>query len=101
MVRAQVSLIDSEEFYTCWQPLLPLSNKTRPHVIWEQLLSKLPWIKEKVVKKRPRTARVVLWLILVALTLSWLPLHSKRNSGNIALNLAPRFPRWFPLRGRG
>ena len=30
--------------------LLPLSNETRPHVIREQLLSKLPWIKENVVK---------------------------------------------------
>ena len=52
--RGQVSLIDLEEFYTRWQRLLPLSNETRPHVIRERLLSKLPWIKEKVVKKEAK-----------------------------------------------
>ena len=48
VVRGQVSLINLEEFYTPWQRLLPFSNKTQPHVIRVQLLSKLPWIKEKV-----------------------------------------------------
>ena len=53
LVRGQVSLIDLEEFYTRWQCLLPLTNETRPHVIRELLLSKLPRIKEKVVKRYP------------------------------------------------
>ena len=43
-----------EEFYTRWQRLLPLSNETRSHLIREQHLSKLPWIKEKVVKKEAK-----------------------------------------------
>ena len=51
VVKGQVTLIDLEDIYACWQWLLPLSKETRPHVIWEQLLSKLPWIKEKVVKQ--------------------------------------------------
>ena len=50
-VKGQVTLIDLEDFYARWQRLLPLSNETRPHVIQEQLLSKLPWIKDKVVKQ--------------------------------------------------
>ena len=54
MVKGQVTLIDLENVYACWQLLLPLSNETRPHVIWEQLLSKLPWIKEKVVKQEAK-----------------------------------------------
>ena len=45
-----MTLVDLEDSYARWQRLLPLSNVNRPHVIWEQLLSKLPWIKEKVVK---------------------------------------------------
>ena len=45
VVRGQVSLIDLEEFYTCSKRLLSFSKETRPHVIREQLLSKLPWIK--------------------------------------------------------
>ena len=57
VVRGQVSLIDLEEFYTRWQRLLPLSNETRPHVIREQLLSKLPWIREKVVKKEAKNSQ--------------------------------------------
>ena len=44
-----MTLIDLEDFYARWQRWLPLTDKT--HVIQEQLLSKLPWIKEKVVKK--------------------------------------------------
>ena len=52
-----MSLIDLEEFYTPWQRLLPLSNETLPHVIWEQLLSKVPWIKEKVVKKEAKNSQ--------------------------------------------
>ena len=51
MVNGQVTLINLEDFYARWQWLLPLSNETRFHVIREQLLIKLPWIKEKVVKK--------------------------------------------------
>ena len=52
----QVTLIDLEDFYARWQRLLPLSNETRPHMIWEQLLSKLPWIKEKVVKQEAKNS---------------------------------------------
>ena len=51
MVRGQVSLFDLEEFYTRWQRLLPLTNDTGPNAIREQLLSKIPLIKEEVVKK--------------------------------------------------
>ena len=56
MVKGQVTLIDLEDFYARWQRLLPLSNETRPHVIGEQLLSKLPWIKEKVVKQEAKNS---------------------------------------------
>ena len=52
-----MSLIDLEDFYTRGQPLLPLSSETRPHVIREQLLRKLPWIKEKVVKKDAKNSQ--------------------------------------------
>ena len=55
--QGQVSLIDMEVFYTRWQRLLPLSNKTRPHVIREQLLSKLWWIKEKVSEKEVKNSQ--------------------------------------------
>ena len=54
VVKGQVTLIDLEDFYARWQRLLPLSNESRPHVIREQLLSKLPWIKEKVVKQEAK-----------------------------------------------
>ena len=54
--KGQVTLIDLEDFYARWQRLLPLSNETRPHVIREQLLSKLPWIKEKVVKQEAKNS---------------------------------------------
>ena len=57
VVKGQVSLIDSEDIYTRWQLLLPLSNETRPHVILEQLLSKLLWIKEKVVDKEAKNSQ--------------------------------------------
>ena len=57
MVKGQVPLITLEELYTRWQRLLPLSNETRLHVIWEQLLSKLPWIKEKVVKREVKNSQ--------------------------------------------
>ena len=56
VVKGQVTLIDLEDFYARWQRLLPLSNETRPHVIREQLLSKLPWIKEKVVKQEAKNS---------------------------------------------
>ena len=56
MVKGQLTLIDLEDFYARWQRLLPLSNETRPHVIREQLLSKLPWIKEKVVKQEAKNS---------------------------------------------
>ena len=54
VVKAQVTLIDLEDLYARWQRLLPLSNETRPNVIREQLLSKLLWIKEKVVKQEAK-----------------------------------------------
>ena len=49
--QGQVNLIDLEDFHAPWQRLLTLSNETRPHAICEQLLIKLPWIKDKVVKR--------------------------------------------------
>ena len=51
-----MTVIDLEDFYARWQRLLPFSNETRPHVIREQLLSKLPWIKEKLVKQEARNS---------------------------------------------
>ena len=54
VVKGQVTLIDLEDFYARWQRLLPLSNETRSRVIREQLLSKVPWIKEKVVKQEAK-----------------------------------------------
>ena len=54
LVNGQVTLVNLEDFYSRWQRLLPLSNEIRPHVIREQLLSKLPWIKEKVVEQEAR-----------------------------------------------
>ena len=56
VVKGQVTLFDLEDFYARWQGLLPLSNETRPHVIWEQPPSKLPWIKEKVVKQEAKNS---------------------------------------------
>ena len=100
MVKGQVTLIELEDFNARWQRLLPLSNETRPHVIREQLLSKLQWIKEKVVKQGLRIAQTAMWWILVALTLRRVTPHSKKNSGNIALNVALRFLRLFPILGR-
>ena len=51
MVKGEVSLIDFEDFYARWQRCLPLSNETASQLIQEQLLSKVPWIKGKVVDK--------------------------------------------------
>ena len=56
LLKGQVSLIDVEDFYTCWQRFLPLRNRTRPHVIREQLLSKLPWIQKNVVEKEAKNS---------------------------------------------
>ena len=56
VVKGQMTLIDLEDFYARWQRLLPLRNETGPHVIREQLLSKLPWIKEKVVKQEAKNS---------------------------------------------
>ena len=47
VVKGQVSLIDLEDSYARWQRLLPLSTETPPHVIWEQLLSKLTVINSQ------------------------------------------------------
>ena len=88
-----MSLINLEEFYTRSQRLLPLSNETRPHVIREQLLSKLSWIKERVVKKEAKNSQGSYVVDFTGLL--------KKNSGSIVLNLAPRFLRLFPIRGRG
>ena len=57
--RGQVSLINLDDFYIPWQRLLPLSNETPPHVIPEQFLSKLLWIKEKVVKKEAKNSQAI------------------------------------------
>ena len=43
MVKEQVSLPDLEDLCARWQRLLPLRSETRPHVIFEQLLSKVLW----------------------------------------------------------
>ena len=56
VVKGQVTLIDLEDFHARSQFLLPLSNETRPHVIREQLLSRLPWIKEKLVKHKAKNS---------------------------------------------
>ena len=56
VVKGQMTLIDLEDFYARWQGLLPLSNETRAPVIREQLLSKLPWIKEKVVTQEAKNS---------------------------------------------
>ena len=56
VVKGQVTLTGLEDFYARCQCLLPLSNKTRPHVIREQLPSKLFWIKEKVVKQQAKNS---------------------------------------------
>ena len=56
VVKGQVTLIKLEDFYAHWQCLLPLSHETRPHEIWEQLLSKLTGIKEKVVKQEAKNS---------------------------------------------
>ena len=42
-----------------------------------------------------------MWWILVALTLRPVAPHSKKNSGNIALNVALWFLRLFPIRSQG
>ena len=47
--KRQVSLLDFEDVIAHWHPFLPMRNETRPDVIREQLVSMLPWIKEKVV----------------------------------------------------
>ena len=57
VVKGQVTLMDLEDFYARWQRLLPLSNKTRPHVIREQLQSKVPWIKEKGAKTEAKNSQ--------------------------------------------
>ena len=56
MVKGQVRLIHLEDFYGRWQRLLSLSNETHPHMTREQLLSKLPLVKEKVVKKEAKNS---------------------------------------------
>ena len=56
VAQGQVTLIDLEDLYARWQRLLPLSNESRPHVIRELLVSKLPWIKEKAVKEEAKNS---------------------------------------------
>ena len=96
-----MTLIDLEDFYARWQRLLPLSNETRPHVIREQLLSKLPWIKEQVVKQEAKNTPDSYVADFGGLDPSRVAPHSKKDSGNIALNVALRFLRLFPILGRG
>ena len=52
-----MSRIHLEEFHTRWLRLWPLSNETLPHVIREQHLSKLRWIKEKEVDKETKNSQ--------------------------------------------
>ena len=101
MVKGQVTLIDLEDFYARWQPLLPLSNETRPHVIRELLLRKLPWIKEEVVRQEAKNGRDSYLVDFSGLDPCRVAPHSKKNSGKIALNVALRFLRLFPILGRG
>ena len=54
--KGQVTVIPLKDFYALWQRLLPLSNENRPQIFREQLLSKLPWIKEKVVKQEAKNS---------------------------------------------
>ena len=96
-----MTLIDLEDFYARWQRLLPLSNETRPHVIREQLLSKLPWTKEQVVKQEAKNTPDTYVVDFSGLDPSRVAPHSKKNSGNVALNVALRFLRLFPILGRG
>ena len=57
VVKGKVSIVDLEDFFTRWQRMLPLTNETRPHVVREVLLAKLPWIKEKVVEKEAKLSQ--------------------------------------------
>ena len=57
MVKGQVTLIDLEDFYARWQRLLHLSNQTRSPMIRKQVLSKLPQIKKKVVKREAKNSQ--------------------------------------------
>ena len=57
VVKGHVTLIDLEDFYARWQRVLPFSNDTCRHVIRAQLLSKLAWIKEKVVKQEAKNSQ--------------------------------------------
>ena len=91
-----MTLIDLEDFYARWQRLLPLSNETRLHVIREQLLSKLPWIKEKVVKQEARSSPDS-----YVVDFSGLDPSPGRTPFEEQLNVALRFLRLFPIRGRG
>ena len=70
-------------------------------MIREQLLSKLPWIKKKVVKKAAKNSQDSYVVDFSGLDPSRVASHSKMNTGNIALNVALRFLRLFPIRGRG
>ena len=56
VLKGHVTLNNLQDFYARWQWLLPLSNETCPHVIREQLPSKLPWIKEKVVRQEAKNS---------------------------------------------
>ena len=51
-----MTLIDLEDLYAPWQWMLPLTNETCPHVFREQLLSKHPWIRGKVVKQEAKNS---------------------------------------------
>ena len=51
-----MTLIHLDHFYAGWQCLLPLGNETRLGVVRKQLLSKLPLIKEKVVKQEAKNS---------------------------------------------
>ena len=96
-----MTLIDLKDFYAGWQRLLPLSNETRPHVIREQLLSKLLWIKEKVVKQEAKNSPDSYVVDFSGLDPSPGRAPFEKNSGNIALKVALRFLRLFPILGRG
>ena len=94
--------MDLEDFHTCWQPLLPLSNDTRLQMIRGRLLSKLTWSKEKVFfENRQETARKVMWWILVALTLRRVAPRKKKKLRKYSAQCCTTVPEMISNSGPG
>ena len=96
-----MSLIDLEELHTRWQHLLPLSTETRPHVIRDQLLSKLPWNKEKVLKKDAKNSQGSYVVDFSGLDPSPGCASFEKELRKYSAQRGPWFLRLFPIRGRG